>query len=326
MSGDNLNAVTTMPLERVEIDHIKLDVNILDEDGKTLLGKPHLTVLVDHYSYMVMGVFISMEYPSATAVRVFCLHAFTNKNDCLRKNGIDGYWPAQGVPDMLVCHNVREFMLEDFDEIANLMGVSVQYSPITHPHYKSGVDRFFGQLKYRIFENALGVQRKDGKSDEAYVGIKEVPLMLSEFKSLLLNWIIGVYHNLPIESRKAETPNTLWKTKRSADEALPMKESELDDELSLAVILMRESQRFLTPKGVQVNALIYNSKALQEIFLREGQKPVTVKINDFDLGHILVADKENRYVRVCATDFAYADGLTLYSHKLNKEKAQKELC
>lgn len=52
---------TTRVLERVELDHTELDIHVLHDDYKTLLGRPNITALIDHYSGMLLGFQISFE-------------------------------------------------------------------------------------------------------------------------------------------------------------------------------------------------------------------------------------------------------------------------
>ena len=45
---------TSRVLERVEIDHTLLDIHVLHDDHQTLLGRPNITVLIDHYSHCLL--------------------------------------------------------------------------------------------------------------------------------------------------------------------------------------------------------------------------------------------------------------------------------
>ncbi|NPU91473.1 MAG: hypothetical protein HPY82_06125 [Gammaproteobacteria bacterium] len=71
---------TTRILERVEIDHTLLDVHVLHDDHKTLLGRPNITVLIDHHSHMVLGFQLSFERPSFASVCIACINAFLPKD------------------------------------------------------------------------------------------------------------------------------------------------------------------------------------------------------------------------------------------------------
>ena len=59
---------TTRPLERVELDHFLCDVHLICGKTGVPLGRPWLTLAVDHYSGMVVGFHLSFAPPSAASV------------------------------------------------------------------------------------------------------------------------------------------------------------------------------------------------------------------------------------------------------------------
>jgi putative transposase len=70
---------TTRPLERVEVDHFLLDVHLLCHKTGRRLGRPWLTVLVDHFSGAVLGYHVSFATPSAASVLAALRHAVLPK-------------------------------------------------------------------------------------------------------------------------------------------------------------------------------------------------------------------------------------------------------
>ena len=81
LAGSESGIETTRILERVEIEHTQLDVHVLHDDHKTLLGRPHITVLIDHYSHMILGFQLSFEDPSFASVCIACINAFLPKKE-----------------------------------------------------------------------------------------------------------------------------------------------------------------------------------------------------------------------------------------------------
>lgn len=71
--------VTTRPLERVEVDHTLCDVHLVDAAGKPI-GRPWLTLLVDHYSGAVLGYHLSLDPPSSASVIAALKHAILPKS------------------------------------------------------------------------------------------------------------------------------------------------------------------------------------------------------------------------------------------------------
>ena len=62
----------TRPLELAEIDHTPLDLMVVDVVSRFPLGRPTLTSLIDKYSRMVLGFYISFTPPSTLSV-IECL-------------------------------------------------------------------------------------------------------------------------------------------------------------------------------------------------------------------------------------------------------------
>lgn len=70
---------TTRPLERVEIDHFLVDVHLVDGATGAPLGRPWLTVVVDHYSGAVLGYHLTFAPPSSASVLAALRHAILPK-------------------------------------------------------------------------------------------------------------------------------------------------------------------------------------------------------------------------------------------------------
>lgn len=71
---------TTYPLERVEIDHFLGDVHLIHPKTGAVLGRPWLTVAVDHFSGVVLGYYISFAPPNAASVLAVLRNAILPKS------------------------------------------------------------------------------------------------------------------------------------------------------------------------------------------------------------------------------------------------------
>src|SRR5947209_4564878 len=69
----------TRPLERVEIDHTKLDLFVIDPRTKLPIGRPTLTLAIDKYTRMVLGFYLSFHGPGFLAVMHCLRHAILPK-------------------------------------------------------------------------------------------------------------------------------------------------------------------------------------------------------------------------------------------------------
>lgn len=316
-AGKHSGIVTTRVLERVEIDHTELDIHLLHDDRKTLIGRPYLTILIDHYSHMVMGLQLSFEPPSSPALGLACLNAYLRKESFLSDLQINMHWPAHGIPETIVADNGKEFWSEYFEDVIEGLGTIVQYCPIREAWYKSRVERFFGILNSVYLDDKKGVVRKPGKSKAGYDPRQEAAMTYTEFKTDLLRWITEVFHREPIEDTDL-TPYDLW---TSSEDELSIPEESKEN---LSPILMKTDKRTLSRTGVEIYSLTYESAFLKDIFRRDGPCKIVVKSNPFDLGHVFVYDAKNKvYLRIDCSDYAYACGLSVYAHRLIRSNARK---
>jgi putative transposase len=67
------------PLDVVEVDHALLNIVLLDEHTNQPVGRPWLTVALDVYSRMVVGFYLSLEQPGASATGLCLAHAILPK-------------------------------------------------------------------------------------------------------------------------------------------------------------------------------------------------------------------------------------------------------
>lgn len=307
---------TNRILERVEIDHTQLDLQVLHDDHKTLLGRPHITVLIDHYSYMVLGFQLSFEKPSFASVCMACRNAFVPKDDFLSSLGCEGVWPAHGIPETLVTDNGNEFWGKNFISVADELGPVFQYCPIRRANYKSRVERFFGVVNSLVLDDLPGVVRKPGRSGEGYDARQEAKMTFTEFKRYFTTWLTEIYHNLPV-AETGMTPNELWV---QSEEELPVP---VESETELAPVLMATDTRELDRDGIDIFVLKYNSPVLKDLYRRDGPRTVIVKSNPFDIGYILVLDDKNKvYIKVECTQFSYASGLSKFAHDKIRAKVR----
>ena len=79
LGGRGAGVQTTRPLERVEIDHTLCDVHLVDERTGKRIGRPWLTLVVDHYSGAILGYHLSLNPPSAASVLAALRHAILPK-------------------------------------------------------------------------------------------------------------------------------------------------------------------------------------------------------------------------------------------------------
>ncbi|MDN3575695.1 DDE-type integrase/transposase/recombinase [Chitinimonas viridis] len=308
-------AVTTNILERVEVDHTPLDMFTIDDKTSLPLGRPILTVVLDHYSRHPLGYYLNFGGTSAHAVLSALRHAILPKRPpAITVPGlrIEHAWSCYGVMDSMVLDNGLEFHGNDLESVAFDLGIRLQYCPKRTPRFKGAIERFLKTLNYSFSHQMPGTSFARLADRNDYDPQKHALLTLSELVQVLEKWLIDIYAQT-LHRGLGTTPWAKW------HEGLSRRILTLPPDLQLLQRRIGQvAQRSLRRPGIELNGLHYNGPALQPILNRYGEKVrLKVAFDAADLGSIQVwAPDESDPVEVHAVDPAYANGLTLLQHRL----------
>ncbi len=151
------HTISDGPLDRAEIDHTLLNLLVLDDETCLPLGRPYITLCIDHYSRCILGLFLSFTPPSYMSVAE-CL------KDCFRpkiwlRNAfpeITHEWPAYGVMSTLVVDNGLEFHSESLVQACYSLGIEINYAPRRQGWFKGTIERFIGTQNRGIAHGKRG--------------------------------------------------------------------------------------------------------------------------------------------------------------------------
>lgn len=123
-------------MERVEIDHTRLDIFVVDEETMLPLGRPWLTLCVDVHTRCILGFDLSFDPPSHASVARCLKHAILPKGNlkALYPN-VRGTWDMFGIMETLVCDNGPEFHCESLEVGCLTLGINIQYCPRKKPWF-----------------------------------------------------------------------------------------------------------------------------------------------------------------------------------------------
>ena len=148
----------TLPLQYVFADHYLLDVLHVDDEFREVLGRLWLTLLVDAYSRMVLGLFLAYEDPSIESIQGALRHAIWPKTG-LTDLGIELPWICYGIPQRLFLDNAwahHSYSLEDLTRALASGGRYTHMELVFRPPYQAR----YGGLIERIFGNLSGQLRE----------------------------------------------------------------------------------------------------------------------------------------------------------------------
>lgn len=314
--------VTTHILERVEIDHTPLDLFLIDEKTKLPLGRPTLTVILDHFSRMLLGYYISFQNPSTAAVMGALRHAILPKkpvNVVLPNLKIEHEWPCYGIPDVMVLDNGLEFHSKDLESVAFDLGIRIQYCPKHEPRFKGSVERYLKTVNYSFASQIPGASYARFHLRGDYDPLKQAILTFGEFIHLFEKWVLDIYSQT-LHRGIGVTPWSKWHAGLAIrDVSLPQSIYDLQKRIG------KVATRSLRRDGILLQGIRYNNDELGGLLRAYGEGiRVRVLYDSQDLGEIQVwgPDAEEPFT-VQALDQAYALGLTELQNELIQQSLKE---
>lgn len=306
---------TSEILERVEVDHTPLDLFLIDEKTWLPLGRPTLTVLIDHFSRMPLGYHLSFDSPSTAAVMRALRHAILPKPKtpiALPGLLIEHPWPCYGQPDLLIADNGLEFHSNDLESVCYDLDIELRYCPKHQPRFKGTIERYLKTINYFFAHQLPGTSFARLHMRGDYDPQKHAVLTMGEFQHLFEKWVLDVYAQ-SIHRNLGVTPWSKW------HEGLTRREPELPDDLQdLQARIGLVAERSLRRDGIALNGIQYGGGDLQPILSAYGEGVrVRVIFDPDDLGRIQVwGPDQEEPVEGHALNPEYANGLTLKQHEM----------
>lgn len=309
----------TRPLERVEIDHSKADLMVVDDNTRLPIGRPWITLLVDKFTRMVFGIHIGFTPPSFVSVSHALRHGILPKADLREKYPeIENDWPIHGKPETIVADNGAEFLSKSFEETLNGVGVELELNNPGQPQEKGAVERFVGVLNRGLLQSQPGTTFTNILDRNEYDPVKNAVIPLSLLKRLVFRYICDIYH-VRYHRGLGGQPLAVYRDvmKKYPPPALPRSVDELTP------LLCAVHERVIQHYGIEFEGLKYNRPELALIRHRLQGQRVKIRFNEEDLAEIFVWDQlEQRYLTVPCTTPDYAEGLTLWQHKVIRRNAR----
>lgn len=309
-----------VPLERVEIDHTRSDLIVIDDRDNLPLGRLTLTYCLDLATRYPLGYYLGFEPPSYLTVMECLHHAILPKGDIRACYGTQHDWLAYGIPATLVIDNGKEFIGHDLEEACCLLGTILQYSPVLTPQFKAGVERMFGSMNTLLFHTLPGTTFSNPTERGSYDSARQACVYLSEVDKLMHLFVVDIYAERFHRGLQA-IPARCWedKIRRGFAPALP------PGAQALSIWLSRRDTRVLHPYGIEFASLRYNCDELITLRTRLKGQPAKIKYHPADLSSLHVYDPfERSYVRVPALDQDYTTGLSLWKHRVIRQAVLEE--
>ncbi|MBF0185827.1 MAG: DDE-type integrase/transposase/recombinase [Magnetococcales bacterium] len=181
------------PLAVVQIDHTKLDIEVVDDVHRMPIGRPWLTLAIDVFSRMVAGLYVSLDAPSAFSVGMCICQSALQKEPDLDRLGIKDEWPVWGMMRTLHADNGKEFHSEMLKKACDEYGINIEWRPVRVPHFGGHIERLMGTVATEL--HALpGTTFSNVRQKGDYNSQAKAVMTLDELSKWLVQFFVGVYH------------------------------------------------------------------------------------------------------------------------------------
>ena len=135
------------PLSMVQIDHTMLPIIIVDDVHRKSINRAWVTLAIDVNSRVCLGMFLTLEAPSAMSAGMCVAHAILPKEAWLRRLGITSVdWPFWGVMGALHMDNAKEFRGEMLKLACREFDIDIHLRPVKTPRYGAHIERLMGTV------------------------------------------------------------------------------------------------------------------------------------------------------------------------------------
>jgi putative transposase len=305
-------------LERIEIDHTRLDIFVVDTEDRLPIGRPTLTLALDGYSGMPFGWYIGFEEASYLTVMSCLEHGILPKPDVRSLYETKHDWPVFGLPRQLIVDNGKEFVGQDLEDACKQLDIKLRALPVRSPWMKGAIERHFRSLNTGLVHGLPGTSFSNIVDKGDYDAMRNACISLDAFIKLMHIWLLDYFAESWHEGKRG-IPARLWASKieNREDGTGPDVSHSAED---LRILLGRVEDRTLQPKGIEFLGLRYRCSDLTRMRtqLKKGET-VRIKYDPRDIGAIHALDVNGpagaRWVRVPCVDEEYAGGLSLWAHE-----------
>ncbi|WP_306607085.1 Mu transposase C-terminal domain-containing protein [Azonexus sp.] len=251
------------PLAVVQVDHTPVDSILVDDIHRLPIGRPWLTLLIDVYTRMILGYYISFDPPGNLSLGLALTHAILPKESWLINLGIDAKWPCWGLPRTIHADNAKEFRGNMLKIACQEYGVNIEWRPVAKPRYGAHIERLLGTLNEEI-HSLPGTTFSNTTERGKYDSDGEATMSLKEFERWFTHLCVNVYHQRP-HSSLGMSPIAKWQqgilgTKKQPGIGLPER---ISDDIKLKLDLIPFETRTVQHYGIVWDHIEYQHDVLR---------------------------------------------------------------
>lgn len=291
------------PLAIIQVDHTPLQICLVDEEDRMPINDPWLTLVIDAYSRMVLGFFLTFDAPSTLSTGMALAHAFLPKEEYLRSLGIDGEWPCWGFPDIIIVDNAAELNGQMMHGARRLYRFTLRDRPVGSANFGGHVESAFKTFMHE-FKSVPGTKFANPVERGEYDSEGRAIFTIAEFEPFFTEFLVNDYHVREHTGHGMNKSVPLLKWKQGILEGDKMPPTGIPDRpsdpLSLRISLMPFEMRVIEKGTVRLNNRRYHSSKL--VLLGDKVDPMgsrekrefEVRYDPRNLSVVWLYDEENK--------------------------------
>lgn len=323
-----------------EIDSQMGDIYLVSRFNRDwVIGRPIIYILVDKFSRIIAGFYISLE-TSYTSAMMAILNTYKNKVELCKQYDIEikeEDWPVNMLPKKIIADR-GELEGYNIENLINSLNVEISLTPPYRAELKSFVEKFHSVLNSLLKPHLPGVINLDGRErgDKDYRLNAKIDIF--QFTQIVIKAIL-YYNNYSVLNNYKRSEDMISDNVKSIPKDLFIWGvsnrgglfSNISEE-TVKLVLMPSAEATITAKGVRYKDMYYTSQNMlkEQIFVNARQKTWKVKISydPRDLSYIYVHGDNPKDIEMCyITDQGsrYKDKtMEEIEYLLNIEKLQNE--
>ncbi|WP_417599330.1 Mu transposase C-terminal domain-containing protein [Pararhodobacter oceanensis] len=284
------------PMQRVEFDEWEVDaITLMSEGGlfhhlteeeKKKLGLDKkkarwwITVAICCATRCIVGLVISRTPNSQSALRVI---EMMMRDKGVWSDACGGLtpWNQFGWPSTIVTDCASYNISSLIQARTSDLGITLEYCPAGDPHLKGRIERVFGTFATQLMPRLSGRTFSNSVKRGDYESEKRAVLNPEEFCSVLVRYIVDVYHRTPHSGLNGETPLDCWNRQVEKFGVQPP-----PDLGRRRLIFGQERERTVTRQGITNLGIRYHSETLARYLTKAHERKISIRWYPEDIGAI----------------------------------------
>lgn len=196
LPGRGANALIG-PGSLAQMDSTILDCTlVLPGPGRKVIGRPTLYIMVDVFSRLIMGFYLTIADPSWECAKNLLYNVAMDKVEFCAQNGVNieqDEWPCAGLPRKILTDN-GECGKRNGDLIPLGVGIELQTASSYRPDMKGAVERCFRMINEMVRMWLPGGVQPDAQERGVRDYRRDACLTVSEMRKVIIRCICACNH------------------------------------------------------------------------------------------------------------------------------------